>query len=155
MFSCEFREISKNNFFTEHLWTTASASWWKARKRKRCWVINKSHKKNIKIAASIDFVNTVKLCCNYCKYWHWTWCKLNQYCIMIGLWQGISNKWPLINYFYKPVATSCWSFNYQYSKQNLLRSAVMYLSCKIDKLLFAIQRRVRTQRTCPNLFCEM
>ena len=85
VFSCEFREISKNNFFTEHLWTTASASWWKARKRKRCWVINKSHKKKIKIAASIDLVNTVKLCCNYCKYWHWTWCKLNQYCIMIGL----------------------------------------------------------------------
>ena len=24
MFSCEFCEISKNTFFTEHLWTTAS-----------------------------------------------------------------------------------------------------------------------------------
>ena len=24
MFSCEFREISKNTFFTEHLWTAAS-----------------------------------------------------------------------------------------------------------------------------------
>ena len=24
MFSCEFCEISKNNFFAEHLWTTAS-----------------------------------------------------------------------------------------------------------------------------------
>ena len=24
VFSCEFREISKNNFFTEHLWATAS-----------------------------------------------------------------------------------------------------------------------------------
>ena len=24
VFSCEFYEISKNNFFTEHLWTTAS-----------------------------------------------------------------------------------------------------------------------------------
>ena len=24
LFSCEFYEISKNNFFTEHLWTTAS-----------------------------------------------------------------------------------------------------------------------------------
>ena len=24
MFSCEFCEISKNIFFTEHLWTTAS-----------------------------------------------------------------------------------------------------------------------------------
>ena len=24
MFSCEFCEISKNNFLTEHLWTTAS-----------------------------------------------------------------------------------------------------------------------------------
>ena len=24
VFSCEFCEISKNNFFTEHLWTTAS-----------------------------------------------------------------------------------------------------------------------------------
>ena len=24
MFSCEFREISKNTFFTEHLWATAS-----------------------------------------------------------------------------------------------------------------------------------
>ena len=26
VFSCEFCEISKNTFFTEHLWTTASAS---------------------------------------------------------------------------------------------------------------------------------
>ena len=26
MFSCEFCEISKNNFFTEHFWATASAS---------------------------------------------------------------------------------------------------------------------------------
>ena len=26
MFSCEFCEISKNNFFTEHLWATASAT---------------------------------------------------------------------------------------------------------------------------------
>ena len=25
VFSCEFCEISKNTFFTEHLWTTASA----------------------------------------------------------------------------------------------------------------------------------
>ena len=25
MCSCEFCEISKNNFFTEHFWTTASA----------------------------------------------------------------------------------------------------------------------------------
>ena len=25
MFSCEFCGISENNFFTEHLWTTASA----------------------------------------------------------------------------------------------------------------------------------
>ena len=25
VFSCEFSEICKNNFFTEHLWTTASA----------------------------------------------------------------------------------------------------------------------------------
>ena len=24
MFSCEFYEISKNNFFTQHLWTTGS-----------------------------------------------------------------------------------------------------------------------------------
>ena len=24
MFSCEFCEISKNTFFTEHLWTTTS-----------------------------------------------------------------------------------------------------------------------------------
>ena len=24
MFSCEFCEVSKNTFFTEHLWTTAS-----------------------------------------------------------------------------------------------------------------------------------
>ena len=24
MFSCQFCEISKNTFFTEHLWTTAS-----------------------------------------------------------------------------------------------------------------------------------
>ena len=24
MFSCEFSKISKNTFFTEHLWTTAS-----------------------------------------------------------------------------------------------------------------------------------
>ena len=24
MFPCEFSEISKNTFFTEHLWTTAS-----------------------------------------------------------------------------------------------------------------------------------
>ena len=24
VFSCEFREISKNTFFTEHLWVTAS-----------------------------------------------------------------------------------------------------------------------------------
>ena len=24
LFSCEFCEISKNTFFTEHLWTTAS-----------------------------------------------------------------------------------------------------------------------------------
>ena len=27
MFSCEFCEIFKNNFFTEHLWTTASVIW--------------------------------------------------------------------------------------------------------------------------------
>ena len=26
VFSCEFCEISKNTFFTEHLWTTASVS---------------------------------------------------------------------------------------------------------------------------------
>ena len=26
MFSCEFCEISKNTFFTEYLWTIASAS---------------------------------------------------------------------------------------------------------------------------------
>ena len=26
-FSCEFCEISKNTFFAEHLWTTASAGW--------------------------------------------------------------------------------------------------------------------------------
>ena len=26
VFSCEFCEISKNTFFTEHLWTTASAT---------------------------------------------------------------------------------------------------------------------------------
>ena len=26
VFSCEFREISKNTFFTEHLWATASIS---------------------------------------------------------------------------------------------------------------------------------
>ena len=25
MYSCEFCEISKNTFFTEHLWTTASS----------------------------------------------------------------------------------------------------------------------------------
>ena len=24
VYSCEFREISKNTFFTEHLWTTTS-----------------------------------------------------------------------------------------------------------------------------------
>ena len=27
VFSCEFCEIFKNNFFTEHLWTTASILW--------------------------------------------------------------------------------------------------------------------------------
>ena len=27
VFSCEFCEISKNTFFTEHLWTTASINW--------------------------------------------------------------------------------------------------------------------------------
>ena len=27
MFSCEFFEISKNTFFTEHFWTTASVLW--------------------------------------------------------------------------------------------------------------------------------
>ena len=26
VFSCEFSEISKNTFFTEHVWTTASVS---------------------------------------------------------------------------------------------------------------------------------
>ena len=26
VFSCEFREISKNTFFTEHVWATASGS---------------------------------------------------------------------------------------------------------------------------------
>ena len=26
VFPCEFCEISKNNFFTEHLWTTASVN---------------------------------------------------------------------------------------------------------------------------------
>ena len=28
MFFCEFCEISKNTFFTEHLWTTASIHGW-------------------------------------------------------------------------------------------------------------------------------
>ena len=28
VFSCEFCEISKNTFFTEHLWTTASIIIW-------------------------------------------------------------------------------------------------------------------------------
>ena len=28
VFSCEFCEIWKNTFFTEHLWTTASVSTW-------------------------------------------------------------------------------------------------------------------------------
>ena len=27
VFSCEFYEISKNTFFTEHLWTTAFVIW--------------------------------------------------------------------------------------------------------------------------------
>ena len=27
VFSCEFCEISKNTFFKEHLWTTASVNW--------------------------------------------------------------------------------------------------------------------------------
>ena len=27
MFSCDFWEISKNTFFTEHLWVTASKKW--------------------------------------------------------------------------------------------------------------------------------
>ena len=27
VFSCEFYEISKNTFFTEHLWTTVSVPW--------------------------------------------------------------------------------------------------------------------------------
>ena len=31
LFSCEFCEISKNNFFTEHLWTTASENLLKKR----------------------------------------------------------------------------------------------------------------------------
>ena len=29
VFSCEFSETSKNTFFTEHLWTTASVFWYK------------------------------------------------------------------------------------------------------------------------------
>ena len=29
VFSCEFCEISKNTFFTEHLWTTASVTYTK------------------------------------------------------------------------------------------------------------------------------
>ena len=34
VFSCEFCEISKNNFFTEHLWATASiALFWIFRDR--------------------------------------------------------------------------------------------------------------------------
>ena len=37
VFSCEFCEISKNTFFTEHLWTTASVNqifFWKLLTRK-------------------------------------------------------------------------------------------------------------------------
>ena len=34
MFSCEFSEISKNTFFTEHLWTTPSAE----QKKKRLFL---------------------------------------------------------------------------------------------------------------------
>ena len=30
MFSCEICDISKNIFFTEHFWTTASESWLKS-----------------------------------------------------------------------------------------------------------------------------
>ena len=33
VFSCEFCEISKNTFFTEHLWATASE-----KKEKRCYL---------------------------------------------------------------------------------------------------------------------
>ena len=37
MFSCEFCEISKNTYFTEHLWTTASVSWWIFQNIFDCW----------------------------------------------------------------------------------------------------------------------
>ena len=39
MFSCEFSEISKNTFFTEHLWTTASPSkFWACSYSLRRWL---------------------------------------------------------------------------------------------------------------------
>ena len=37
VFSCEFCEISKNNFFTEHLWATASRAHWSLNKH---WSLN-------------------------------------------------------------------------------------------------------------------
>ena len=40
MFSCEFCEIFKNTFFTEHLWTTASECFMKLGKAND-YVLNK------------------------------------------------------------------------------------------------------------------
>ena len=37
-FSCEFFKISKNTFFTEHLWTTASTGWYLMIAKKSRWI---------------------------------------------------------------------------------------------------------------------
>ena len=56
MFSCEFCEISKNTFFTEHIWATASGFYSEKQQFKRLAVFSSIFVNNTKIIADYNFV---------------------------------------------------------------------------------------------------
>ena len=64
VFSCEFCEISRNTFFTEHLWATASQNWI-YRQQNHFTTANLWSKPNIDTLAECPWV---LFCCLYCWF---------------------------------------------------------------------------------------
>ena len=93
MFSCEFSEISKNTFFTEHLRTTASAFsfseagtggvlWKKNCSRRFCKIHRKTNNWFSKFSRTPFLQNTSgqllpAIPCNFTKMRHWQQCSEN------------------------------------------------------------------------------
>ena len=66
MFSCEFWEISKKTFFTEHLWTSASELYWFLNP-----MSNKLLKVDDKSTKVLPYENTRAIVENVYQSWIW------------------------------------------------------------------------------------